>query len=143
MTEASNNEFKIESRSYYRKIEGSRSSGSDGMINHVQISLPKLKFLEPDGVPYKPAWAVHKPETVPKITPADAPKRIEKNAYGPRSFNLGQTDITDLEKRVYEMHAEGMSKEKICEILEMRASSVGGALVRYQKKMLARGEDVK
>ena len=113
------------------------------MINHVQISLPKLKFLEPDGKPYKPAWAVHKPETVPKVTPAEAPRRIMKEPYGPRSINRANTDITDLERRVYEMHAEGIPKEKICEILEMRASSVGGALVRYQKKMIARGMDVK
>jgi hypothetical protein len=134
--------FKIDHRTYYKKLAPSNSSDQGTMHRNVRISLPKLKFLEKDG-PYVPDWAVeHVPNPAPDIE-NERPAKPKKEIYHRREMTRGEVDITDLEKRVYEMHTEGLSREKICEILEMRSSSVGGALVRYQKKMLVRSRNAK
>jgi len=138
--------FKIESRSFFKRTNGTITAESNIAQRVMSISLPRVRFLEKDGE-YKPAWAVEK-EGLPPLTgepvasnakTAKAAKPAEdrrREKYGPRNRNPTEKSLTPFEKIVYEHHKQGKTIPEICAELKTTASTVTGALNRYIQKTL-------
>lgn len=128
--------FKIEKRSYRRKIVGLNPASDVTFSSGVMISLPRLNFLEKDG-PYLPEWAVEYKEAPAPVNEDVEPKpfKYKKSVYSRRNIINNGVAVTPFEDKVYKLYQEGKTAEDICKLLETNASTVNGAYNRYKKKM--------
>lgn len=133
-------DFNIEKRTYLKKIIGNHSSDNDTLHSRTKISLPRVKFLEPNGRPYVPEWAVEYFEapkdqdgTVVEKPASTLPKRV----YSRRGIIMGNIAVTIFEKEVNDLYKQGKSTEEICELLKSKKSNIIGAYNRYLKKTAA------
>ena len=133
--------IEIEYRTYYKMPQHSTQIFEKTYSGNPQrISLPRVKFLEVDGNEYRPKWAI---EYTPKeerehVQPA-AP--ILKNITPRRlALRFGDLAVTELEQTVYDMYAQGMTCEEICEKTGKNASIVNAAHGRYKNKTLSKND---
>jgi hypothetical protein len=135
------NDFEIESRTFYKMPQHSTQIFEKTYSGNPQrISLPRVKFLEVDGTEYRPKWAIdYTPKEEREHVPPAAP--ILKNITPRRlALRFGELAITELEQTVYDMYAQGMTCEDICEKTGKNASIVNAAYGRFKNKTLSKND---
>lgn len=92
--------------------------------NLMQISLPRLKFLEDEG-PYKPAWSVdYTPPPPPEIVVRAEPTKFRKPYAGHTRGHMLGAPLTEMEQVAMELLKKGLS---VREIAHRCGWSMGGA----------------
>ncbi len=123
----------IEAVTFYKMAAlPSRScESSNGNGKLIRISLPRLKFLEDGGVPYRPEWAVSQPKREVQQQEAEEPQKKKRDVFR-REKSTG--DVSDREVYAASYRREGLTYPEIGLKLDISKSAAKDAVNRYRIK---------
>lgn len=125
--------MEIEKVTFYKMSQKASRSYDHGKLQGViEISLPRVKWLETDG-PYRPEWAID-------YTPPEEP--VEVIAPERPRFRIPRPDrvrkvmaLTEMETKVFDLHKQGLSYREIMKHFGVSSGSAKDALYRAKVKL--------